>query len=102
MTRLWVGIWVWTMHSRLYVDEYLGRSKEVMPWPVIRTALASRSRLAVIPMQDVLALGSEHRMNLPGTVEGNWNWRFQWQSIEDDLAQRLRRRVEIYGRIVHT
>jgi len=87
--------------SRLDVDEYLGRSKEVMPWPMIRAALASRSRLAVIPMQDLLALGNAHRMNLPGTTEGNWNWRFQWQSIEDDLVQRLRKRVEIYGRIVH-
>ena len=86
--------------SRLYVDEYLGRPREEMPWPVIRAALASRSRLAVIPMQDVLALGTEHRMNLPGTAVGNWNWRFQWQTINDDLAQQLRWRVEIYGRIV--
>jgi len=88
--------------TRLYVDEYLGRSKEVMPWPVIRSALASRSQLAVIPMQDVLALGSEHRMNLPGTIEGNWNWRFQWQQIDENLAPRLRKRVEIYGRCVST
>lgn len=84
--------------SRQYVDDYLGKSKEVMPWPVIRSALASRSRLAVIPMQDILALGSEHRMNLPGTVEGNWSWRFQWQQIPVDLTQRLRKRVEMYGR----
>lgn len=88
--------------SRLYVDEYLGRSKEAMPWPMIRSALASRSRLAIIPMQDLLALGSEHRMNLPGTVVDNWNWRFQWRLIGDDLAQRLHRRVEIYGRKVHS
>ncbi|MCB1867527.1 MAG: 4-alpha-glucanotransferase [Gammaproteobacteria bacterium] len=88
--------------SRLYVDEYLGRSKEAMPWPMIRSALASRSRLAIIPMQDLLALGSEHRMNLPGTVVDNWNWRFQWRLIGDDLAQRLHRRVEIYGRKIHS
>ncbi len=88
--------------SRHYVDNYLGKSREVMPWPVIRSALASRSNLAVIPMQDVLALDSEHRMNLPGTTEDNWSWRFQWQQIEDNLARRLRQRVEIYGRTVHS
>lgn len=87
--------------TRLHVDDYLGRSKEAMPWPLIRSALASRSQLAVIPMQDVLALGSEHRMNLPGTTEGNWRWRFEWQQIDDNLPQRLRKRVEMYGRIVH-
>ncbi|MCB1763171.1 MAG: 4-alpha-glucanotransferase [Gammaproteobacteria bacterium] len=85
--------------SRLYVDEYLGRSREAMPWPMIRQALASRSQLAVIPMQDLLALGSEHRMNLPGTVEGNWRWRFQWEQVDQDLPRKLRSRGELYGRI---
>ncbi len=84
---------------RLYVDEYLGRSKEVMPWPMIRTALASRSRLAIIPMQDVLGLNGEHRMNLPGTIEGNWSWRFNWSQVEEDLAWRLYQRVEMYDRL---
>jgi 4-alpha-glucanotransferase len=39
-------------------------------------------------------------MNLPGTIEGNWKWRFQWQQVDEDLAQRLYRRVEMYGRLV--
>jgi 4-alpha-glucanotransferase len=85
--------------ERQHVDDYLGRSREAMPWPMTRCALASRSRLAVVPMQDLLALDGEHRMNLPGTIEGNWKWRFQWQQVDEDLAQRLYRRVEMYGRL---
>ncbi len=84
--------------TREYVDDYLGRSKEAMPWPLIRCALGSRALLAVIPMQDVLALDSEHRMNLPGTTAGNWNWRFSWDEVDPDLSERLRRRVVMYGR----
>jgi 4-alpha-glucanotransferase len=86
--------------SRAYVDDYLGRSKEPMPWPLIRSALASRSGLAIIPMQDILSLDGEHRMNLPGTTDGNWSWRFAWDQVDPDLAERVRRRVAIYGRLV--
>lgn len=85
--------------ARQYVDEFLGRSKEIMPWPLIRCALASRARLAVLPLQDVLGLDGQHRMNLPGTVEGNWEWRFDWDQIDPDLASRLRQRVAMYGRL---
>ena len=87
-------------NTRQYVDEYLGCSREVSPWPMIRSVLSSRSRLAVIPMQDILGLAGEHRMNLPGTTEGNWKWRFQWDQVEDELQQRLRRRIQMYGRLV--
>jgi len=85
--------------TRQYVDEYLGRSQEIMPWPLIRSALASSARLAILPMQDLLALDGEHRMNLPGTVEGNWTWRFSWDQVAPDLADRLHRRVKMYGRL---
>jgi 4-alpha-glucanotransferase len=85
--------------SRKYVDEYLGNSREPMPWPMIRAALGSRARLAMLPMQDILALGGEHRMNLPGTTEGNWTWRFSWEQVEDELAPCLRHLNEIYGRL---
>jgi len=86
---------------RQYVDEYLGCSREVSPWPMIRSVLSSRSRLAVIPMQDILGLAGEHRMNLPGTTEGNWKWGFQWDQVDDELQQRLRRRIQMYGRLVN-
>ena len=84
--------------TRAHVDEYLGHSREIMPWPLIRAALSSRARLAILPMQDVLGLGTEHRMNTPGTSGGNWDWRFAWDDVEPDLFERLRNRARMYGR----
>ncbi|MHB8535329.1 MAG: 4-alpha-glucanotransferase [Sulfuricaulis sp.] len=83
---------------QLYVVEYLGYPHEPMPWPFIRAALASVSQLAILPMQDLLALGRGHRMNRPGTTEGNWNWRFTWEQCAPDLTERLRRMLGMYGR----
>lgn len=83
---------------RELVDDYLGRSREVMPWPLIRCALGSRANLAMIPMQDALGLDSSHRMNTPGTTQGNWDWRFSWEDIEPDTVERLLHRVTLYGR----
>jgi len=84
---------------RAHVDEFLGHSSEAMPWPLIRCALDSVAALAVIPMQDLLGLDGAHRMNLPGTTVGNWQWRFSWSQVKEDLAYRLRHLNEIYGRI---
>ena len=57
---------------------------------MIRAASNSVSRLAVFPLQDVLGLGSEQRMNLPGTLSSaNWSWRFAWPMLGDDAAHRL-------------
>jgi 4-alpha-glucanotransferase len=49
-------------------------------------------------MQDVLELGSEHRMNTPGVTKGNWGWRFSWAQLPTDLAARLRHLCWVYGR----
>ena len=84
--------------ARAYVNEYLGQPKEAMPWPLIRAALGSVAQLAVVPMQDVLALGPGHHMNRPGTTEGNWAWRFTWDQAPADLADRLHRLTGLYGR----
>ena len=84
------------LKARIY--EYLGTPHEAMPWPLIRSALASVSQLAVIPMQDALALDAKHRMNIPGTVEGNWRWRFAWEQVGPQVAERLRNMVETYAR----
>jgi len=84
--------------GRDYVDEYLGYPSEMMPWPLVRVALASRSHLAILPMQDVLARDGRHRMNIPGTAEGNWTWRFHWDEVDEGLSGRLRAMVGLYGR----
>lgn len=88
--------------DRDQVDTYLGYPGEKMPWPLIRCALGSRANLAIIPMQDVLSLDSAHRMNLPGTSEGNWRWRFTWDQVEPELAAELRQLVTLYGRLPDT
>jgi 4-alpha-glucanotransferase len=80
------------------VDDYLGLPGEAMPWPLIRTALGSRANLAILPMQDVLGLDGEHRMNVPGTADGNWTWRFGWEQVTGELPARLEHLVELYGR----
>ena len=56
---------------------------EPMPWALIRLALASTARLGVVPAQDLLGLGSESRMNTPGTATGNWAWRAPAGAFDD-------------------
>lgn len=83
---------------RKRVEEYLQQPARSMPWPLITTALASVCRLAILPMQDLLGLDSSHRMNTPGTVEGNWRWQFEWDWINNSLAGKLRHLNALYGR----
>jgi 4-alpha-glucanotransferase len=85
--------------ERHTVDEYLGHSRDPMPWPLIHAALMSPARLAAVPMQDLLGLDGTHRMNLPGTSEGNWQWRFDWDSIPADLPEQFRHMVWMAGRL---
>jgi len=51
-----------------------------------------------VPLQDVLGLGSEARMNLPGRAHGNWRWRFTAEALTDEIRERLKRLAELYGR----
>lgn len=86
--------------ERRYVLDYLGDAAADMPWSMVRAALMSVAKLAIVPMQDVLGLDASGRMNTPGVDEGNWRWRFRWQEIPAELAARMRRLVQIYGREV--
>lgn len=85
--------------TRARVDAYLGHSSEAMPWPLIRAALASVARLAVLPMQDLLELDGGARMNVPGTSAGNWRWRVDVSKLTPELAGRLREQLSLYGRV---
>lgn len=80
------------------VLEYLGHPTEAMPWPLIRANLASVADIAVVPMQDWLALGEAARMNMPGTATGNWRWRFSWEDVPPDLPPRIAAMIDLYGR----
>jgi 4-alpha-glucanotransferase len=67
-------------------------------WSLIELAYSSVAALAIVPMQDVLGLGSEARMNTPGAVTGNWSWRLDHGAADDELAGRLREAAEAAGR----
>ena len=81
------------------VDDYFPGAAHDIAWALIQAACASVADLAIYPMQDVLGLGSAHRMNVPGTGEGNWTWRFQWNQVGPEHAQRLHRTAQLYGRL---
>jgi 4-alpha-glucanotransferase len=68
-------------------------------WSLLGAASGSRAALAIVPLQDVLDLGSEARMNLPGTEEGNWQWRYAPGDLTGERAERLRTLTESSGRI---
>ena len=67
-------------------------------WSMIRAALASPARLAILPAQDILGLGSEARMNYPGRTKGNWSWRLEPGALTPALAARLRAETVAAGR----
>jgi 4-alpha-glucanotransferase len=67
---------------------------------LIDAVYGSRAQLAVLPMQDLLALGSESRMNSPGTVVANWRWRFTWNDVAPTLPAKSRARAERSGRAI--
>jgi 4-alpha-glucanotransferase len=77
----------------------LGVSDGEVVWAMIREAFASQAEAAIIPAQDLLELGSEARMNFPGTAEGNWGWRLKDGALTPKLARRLKKLTETYGRL---
>lgn len=84
--------------TRARVDACLASTPGDMPGALIRAAYSSAASLAVLPMQDLLGLGSEARMNRPGTPSGNWGWRFGWEQLDTGLADRCRRLAVLSGR----
>jgi 4-alpha-glucanotransferase len=70
-----------------------------MPDALVRAALGSVGKLAVVPVQDILALGSEARLNTPATSAGNWAWRLPPGSLTAELAERYRHLNGAFGRV---
>jgi 4-alpha-glucanotransferase len=68
-------------------------------WDLIRLAMGSVADTTLIPMQDVLGLGNEARMNYPSSERGNWQWRYSDDQVSDEIKRRLRELTEIYGRV---
>jgi len=83
-----------TEHAKNYIN-YFGN--DLVP-ELIRTAYASVAVFVIIPMQDILNLGGEARMNFPSTLGGNWSWRFKWELIQKNLSRHLKDLTELYER----
>lgn len=82
-----------------YVLEYLNpKTKKDLHWHFVRSALASVADTVIIPLQDLLGLGSSARMNTPSIEKGNWRWRFTEDKLTKPLATRLKKLVTLYGR----
>jgi len=85
--------------ERQYALKYLDSDGSDIAWDMIRLAWASVANTAMTTAQDLLGLGHEARMNLPGTIgPPNWNWRFREGALTRDIAQRLEEMTTIYGR----
>ncbi len=84
--------------ERSFCLRYLGSTPQAVVWDMIRAAWSSVASLALAPMQDLLGLGSEARMNLPGRIEGNWRWRMRREALSEELAGAMRELHGLYGR----
>lgn len=81
------------------VMRYLGRtSSENISWELIRLALSSVANQAIIPLQDILELDNEARMNFPSTIEKNWEWRYESGALTEHRSGQLKTMTEVYGR----
>lgn len=79
--------------------DYLGCEQTDIAWGLIRAAYTSVAEVAIVPVQDILGLGSEGRMNRPGATHDNWTWRLRMGALTREHAEKLRRLAEITGRI---
>jgi 4-alpha-glucanotransferase len=84
--------------ERNFCMNYLNTDGKEIHWDFIRALFATVANTAIVPLQDVLGLGTEARMNLPNSIEGNWSWRFMPNVLTDEIAARLKTLTELYGR----
>ncbi len=80
------------------VRDYMNTDGKEVAWDFIRAAWSSVAVICLAPLQDVLSLGSEARMNTPSVASGNWQWRFKWEDITPKIKTRLKDFTKLYGR----
>jgi 4-alpha-glucanotransferase len=87
--------------ERQRVQQYLGRelTSQTVSVALIRLAMSSVARLCILPLQDVLNLGEEARMNWPSKSSGNWEWRVQKNQLTEEVANELLKKTRMYGRV---
>ncbi len=78
-----------TPNQKKFADDYLNSNDNIC-WRMIKLAWNSKANIAIAPLQDFLCLDSNSRMNIPGEAEGNWEWRFLPNSLDDFLAKKIR------------
>jgi len=83
-----------------FCRRYLGCNDEDIPWSMIKAVWSSVAEMAIAPMQDLLELGSDARMNFPSRAEGNWQWRVKSEQLSPQLAARMREMSVLYGRLI--
>jgi 4-alpha-glucanotransferase len=88
--------------ERHFLLSYLGRDGSDMAYDLIRLALGSVANTAIVPLQDILDLGSQARMNQPGAAEGNWEWRALPEHLDPTRVQRLADLTTLYARESHS
>ncbi len=84
--------------SKRFAQHYLGHRGGHIGWDLIRLAFSSIANTAIVPAQDLLELGSDGRMNIPGSHDGNWNWRMEPGALTPQIAERLREMSQTFGR----
>lgn len=84
--------------ERRFCLDYLNSEGTEIHWDFIRALLSSVADTAIIPLQDVLGLGNEARMNLPNSTTGNWSWRYRKGALTEELGERLLKLTRLYGR----
>ena len=75
--------------ERKSITDYTGTDGSELNWDFMERVMASDARLAIVPLQDVLGLGSEARMNVPGKLGDYWTWRFRWEDLTPDIEERM-------------
>lgn len=84
--------------ERAFIQHYLGSDGHALHWDAIRALSASVADRVIFPMQDILGLGTEHRMNRPGLPTGNWGWRFTWEQLQAWQGSTLAHLSAVHGR----
>jgi 4-alpha-glucanotransferase len=87
------------VYVRDYARRYLSTTDDRIAWEMVRSIWSSVAEYAIVPLQDLLNLGTDGRMNYPGTLEGNWEWRVEGGQLTSGLASRMRELSQVYGRI---
>ncbi len=84
--------------EREFCLQYLKSDGNEIHWDFVRAILASVADTAIVPMQDLLGLGNDARMNLPASDSGNWHWRAKDNDFNEQIAKRLFKLTKLYGR----